>query len=361
MIYKKYIHYLQKKEWPLLKRFIKKSFHGKYILADKRFFDWQYNTFNTTCDTTAALLIFFWRDKVLGHLGVIPFKINYFGNEVLGACLANLMTHHSIRNKGVGVDFIEKASEEYSILYTIGYTPAVGVLYKHLGWERDFLLKRFIKILNANRVSQLAGKEIRVSNRRTSSLSAKDIFTFEEIQLFDDKIDIFWNIIKHKYPITVMRSATYLNWRYARHPFFKYKMFFAKEGKNIKSFIVVRIGKTDYGKFCRIIDFISTDEAEAFTLWAINQFCVRQKVIFIDFLFTGNFYRNALKKAGFQESVTEPYSRIPLRMNPIDKKVTYINFSFKIINDNLRTKRTRNVNSWYITSGDGDQDRPNPH
>lgn len=362
MIFKKYIQFFKEEDWKSLKEFIKKYTHERYILSDKKYFDWQFMPPNKEIKTPSVLILKN-RGSILGYLGLISLKMNYFGEEIKGTCLANLMTDSSLRNKGAGVDFIEKAQEEGGdVVYTTGYIPPVDSIYEHFEWKKEILLRRFILIINKGKVINLIGKNTVLFVPALEELPTESEYIFEEKQILGDEINDLWNKVKYKYPITIMRDEEYLNWRYTQNPFLKYHIFIGKKNNQIESFIVVRIEKTAKYTIGRIIDFMATDDAETHTLLNAVEFCKKQKVYLIDFFFTGNFHVTSLKQLGFMEGDTEPYSLIPIRFNPIDKRIMTINFTFKFMNKKMmQDLQSNNVNNWYITKGDGDQDRLNSH
>ena len=82
---------------------------------------------------------------------------------------------------------------------------------------------------------------------------------------------------------------------------------------------------------------------------------------FIDFFFTGDFHVPSLELCGFKEAHKKPYSLIPIRFDPIDRNIMTINLAYKILNSKRVDRRINQIDNWYVTKGDGDQDRPNPH
>jgi len=127
----------------------------------------------------------------------------------------------------------------------------------------------------------------------------------------------------------------------------------------IRSYIVLRIEEAQDFRMGRIVDFISMDAAEEFTLFKLLEYCEEQNVDAVDFFFTGSFHMDSLNKLGFSSDEKEPHSLIPMYFNPIIKSKKHINFVFKLINNDHLDERLNDIDNWYITKGDGDQDRPN--
>jgi hypothetical protein len=219
-------------------------------------------------------------------------------------------------------------------------------------------LRRFVSLLSHQKCQELAG--IKISPVCiTIPQSKKSDIHFEEVRRFGAAHDRFWKLLRKKYPLTTDRTAQYLNWRYVNHPLFTYRIFAGVDGKKISSYIIIRIEKVPGYTIARVVDFVAHDKAEEATLRFAAAFAARQSAALIDFFFTGNFHAAALKKAGFIETIAKPYSEIPMLFNPIDRKKASINFAFLPVSKKLDLKKMQNINSWYMTKGDSDQDRPN--
>jgi len=132
-----------------------------------------------------------------------------------------------------------------------------------------------------------------------------------------------------------------------------------KDGK-ITGYIVYRIESVGDFSIARIVDFISRQEEEADIL---RQFVweARASIDMIDFMFSSQQYHDTLKQLGFFDVYGTSFEQLPMYFNPISCAKNYINFCAwqegEIIDKNV----FYNHNYWYLTRGDGDQDRPNPH
>jgi len=355
------MRFFRHEEWGALQTFIRAHTHDRYILADKRYFDWQFTPQVTDAADTAApsVLVLEINGTIRGYLGIITLPMNYYNTDVRGACLANLMTDTALRNRGVGVDFIARAQDAgYDLVYTTGYLPPLTPIYRHLGWQTDLLLRRFLFIIDANKTSTLAGVPVSESCHEKKAVCRT--YICEEQFAIPDGIDALWMRVKEKYPITVIRSRAYLTWRYAHNPFLKYRFVTVRTGGVIEAYAVVRIEHAGDYTIGRIIDFIATDASERSLLAAVTNLCKRSGAHLIDFFFTGNFHEQSLLDAGFVEDTYEPYARIPIRFQPLDRTIMHINCAFRIMSPHPQVGMRMNSNDWYITKGDGDQDRGNP-
>lgn len=361
---KKYIKLLDEKDWGQFVAFVGGWFHDRYILTNKEFVNWQYKTsFSKISDINIFIIKI--KEKVMGFLGVIPLSFNYFGKDIYGVCLANWQTEEVLHSKGFGHEMLDTALENSQIAYTTSYKPALEKLFDKTDWQihtdkqEQMLVRRFVKIFDAEKVKKMVGKKNLVFDE-SKNLSKKGEFEFLQINLFDKDVDSFWESVRDKYKVAVNRNSKYLNWRYASHPIFDYKLFVAKKDNNIKAFAVLRLEESGEYTVGRIVDFASENKTEEFMFTAVCEWFVEKNACLADFSFTGNFYNDALESAGFEEANKEPYASVPYLFSPIDHKRRSTNFAFKIIDKDIKSLGTVEYSHFYITRGDCDQDRPNP-
>lgn len=349
---------LEEKYLPQLEAFVKRNYNLTYILLNKTFFDFFFKNYLTKNNYSVEIIQL--EDKIIGMLGRIPCKLKVFDNVIDGCFFCNLMIERDYQNQGLGPRLFVDVDKVFDIQMILSYTPNLIPIFQNLGWVEMPHLRRFIKILSVENCTTLAEKEIPIDGGENYfSIIEENGYSFSEINKLDDRIEEFWAHIKVKYPITIERSIDYLNWRYINHPLLIYHFFIIEKNETIQAFIVLRIEDSLNYKIGRIIDFISTDEAEKYSLYQAMNFCLRKKVDLIDYFFTGNFHIESLVKLNFREANEEPYYSIPINFNPINRRKKSINFSFKC---NLTLKNTEEfskIDNWYLTKGDGDQDRPN--
>ncbi len=348
---------LTEKQRPELKKFIERNYRKNYILLNDIFFDY---LFKRGVSGKYNFKVLTAKNDLIGMSGEIPNQLNFFGNAINSCFLVNLMIDKKLRNLGLGPRLIIEAEREYDLLYTCSYNNEIKPLFQKWGWIEMPNLRRFVKVISFEKSNELALGQLRKDNDIADDIGITDQgFSFASIEFFDASIFEFWQNIRIKYPITIERNVDYLNWRFAEHPIFKYRNFVAKKNGKIESLIVLRIEEPPGYKIARIVDFVSTDEAEKFTLYKAIQYCKSNNIDLIDFFFTGNFHINSLGSVGFKETDKKPYSLIPFLFNPMDRERTCVNFAFKPINKKLKDYKAKDINNWYITKTNGDMDRPN--
>jgi hypothetical protein len=358
--------------WPKFRDFVKKQFHIKYILADKIFFDWQYKKCPYNHYTGAAMKTLQFKNKFLGFLGLIPVELSVNGQVVKRAsALCNLMIAPECRAFGLGSYFVQAAVDDFDIMWGTGYHPKTGPMYTGLkNWHLAGDLNRYIIILNPTHVETLIGHHIdgKITKLYLNNDSVSD-FVVEEIKRFDEQIDIFWGQICRKYTITVNRTADYLNWRYVDHPYFQYRVLVVrrKEDRNtIAGYLVFRItessGLAEKHNIAHIVDLIAEDCTEKSLISKCLELSKIANVDLVDYFCTGLFHKKSLFDLGFELDNVHPFDLIPIYFNPVDfkrRKINFLIYSKEL--DLLKRDMIMKSSNWYITKGDGDKDRPNPH
>lgn len=353
------IRNVKKQELPELAAFHAREYTPGHILGNERFLEWQYGTYPQK-DGELSVIGAFLKDKELvGAFGYFPADFTFFGRTARATCLCNLMVAEKFRAMGYGALLLKAVMRTGEIGIDHGVNASAMRLFEKMGW-RTGTLKRFFYIFNPEKTKELIG-DTTASVKKSRDIEApqKNI-VFEELSSCDDSFDEFWRRARRRYPITVERTQEYMNWRYAHHPFFHYTILIAKRNHSIEACAVIRIEEPEQ-KYtaAHIVDFIAVDGMEEIMFSRVIDVCKERKVDWIDYFFSGSFHQSALQRLGFYDGDAEPYNRIPLFLNPIDrsKRVT-INIVTAALDKNFSSPEAHTFANWYTTKGGGDQDRP---
>ncbi len=360
---------LRSEHLPALKQFIERQFHDRYILLNDDFFNWQYrdNPFKNK-NTEYTMKIAFHGGRVFGYCGYVPVEFSMKGEGVGGRCLANLMVDKDARGFGLGARLIQSVVSDMPFAYINGYNPDTEQIYRKFGEKWVFgsgnsTLERWIGLLNKEKVENLSGE--RFSQDKVLFEKYGGVVKEKKIS-FDKSFDVFWKKVveKKRFLNTQNRTSKYLNWRYGNHPIFKgddgYNLFVSRDEYNeISGYLISRsegVGGNTY-RVARIIDLVTVnpDEHAKDLLSCFVKYANENNCDFVDFLVSAPnpFQQHSFKKLRFFEKT---YSQIPILFNPISKKrsIHWIAYAGeKFYHD------AKFTNNWYITKGDGDQDRPN--
>lgn len=349
------IRYIKKNELQKLLRFNRRNYHVSHILTNKKYLDWQFGSLPRTLSHYTILGIFNKKDDLLGVLGLTFLDYLYFGKRVRCTSFANLMVEERLRNLGLGYVLMREAEKKHHISLDHGVNRDAMRLFLGRGWVGGDL-HRYGFVFNNKNIKKIIKKGnpgIRDSVRRSVVPFGEE---FISLQQYDRRLGQFFKKAEEKYSITVDRSKAYLNWRYFKHPLIKYHVFVALENKAFTSFMVVRIDGPTHFRVGRIIDFMSLDSAEKFSLAEVLDFCAEKKVNFVDYYFSGSTHIKSLQSLGFIDCSQEPYSLLPKSLNPITLTST-TNINFVAITNSPEYKKVKYIKNWYTTKGGGDQDR----
>ncbi len=344
------IRQIKKSEWEKLKVFNEAEYGVGHILTNKIYYDWQFDNFTNKDKKSYSTLGSFGKDgELLGTFGMFSLPYNFYGKTVSGNCLANLIVKENLRSLGYGYLLLEKAAAGGDLAIDHTINANAWPMFMKAGWQGEDL-KRFLYIINPkNALYDLPASKVFNSTDASWELAA--------IKEFGGETDEFWRKNKARYPITIERTAEYMNWRYAKNPLAKYEIFSASRNSELKGILVLRIEEVsdksgEMGvRIGRIIDLVADPEADKVLLSGAVEFCRKNKIDLLDYFSSGNFHDQSLASAGFVDAATKPFDAIPMLLRPINLKRIHLNFAVK-------TATPTGLKDWYTTKGGGDQDRP---
>jgi hypothetical protein len=155
------------------------------------------------------------------------------------------------------------------------------------------------------------------------------------------------------------RSAEFLNWRYADHPAFEYRMFTQHRDRQLTGLAIYRIetAQDTSVRIGRLLEYIEPRDAQDISrsalLDAIIDDARSARAAMLDFFCTTPGIRRVATAHGFVV-VQRVTGQLPRLFQPIDRDRAGICFM-----SYLRHRPSRIPGmQWYVTSGDADQDRP---
>ncbi|MCF6158420.1 MAG: GNAT family N-acetyltransferase [wastewater metagenome] len=156
------------------------------------------------------------------------------------------------------------------------------------------------------------------------------------VNMFDERIDKFWNTVKDRYGIMVVRNLSYLNWRYKNK---QYSILIGEEGGELIGYAVTKIEDNNDARVGYIIDILSCDNKTTSLLKGALQLLLKQDV---DYVLSALLAHDPLctyhRKLGFKRH--KEFKPIQVTITPLTKEVD--------------TKYLLNQENWHITYGDTD-------
>ncbi|MDP3772352.1 MAG: hypothetical protein Q8Q94_03195 [bacterium] len=321
--------------------YIAKAYHEKYILRDRRYREWQYGE---------SLLLAKHDGVVVGHFGFRDMRYKVYDRTLLVRVLMNLFVNPDYRLTGVGAILgREVFGEDHPVLVS-GYTSLAEKLFSHLRpqWKNTGVLTRFFAVLNpaAPLFERYAIPQTTLSHTESGAI------TVDERVPSGPFIDACWRLAKDRFLVTVERTASYVTWRFIRHPFFSYLYLTARQKSSPAGYLVGRIEEDKGFRIARIIDLIATPAVEGALLGAFIERAKREGADGADMFFSGSVYREALHGAGFFDVAGTDFEKFPILFSPLSFKKASINIGYDM---------NAPLEDCFFTKADGDQDRPNPY
>ncbi|MFA6536537.1 MAG: GNAT family N-acetyltransferase [Candidatus Paceibacterota bacterium] len=335
----------QKNDYQKLRDFVGQTFQSKYILGDEKFLDWQYSG-------SGALLLAKVREEIVGFLGYKDFPYKIYGETKEVRVVMNFFAAPKYRRAGVGPRLAQQVFSTPNCILVSGYNDTAQSLYEHLraNWTGSGDLFRFFSVLAPHKLMSHL-KPLASSFGRKKALGSVNI-KVTVVQKISKDVDEFWQTVRDRYSVTIERGSEYLKWRYLGHPFFDYQFLEAREDGKLLGFLIYRFEEVEDFKIARIIDFVSNEVAEVSLLKKFLDLARTAGAQAADFMFSGQLYQDSLKVAGFFDVSGTDFSKFPVRFNPI---------SYSKFNINIACDIQAPIQDMYLTKGDSDQDRPNPH
>jgi hypothetical protein len=173
------------------------------------------------------------------------------------------------RRRGLGTKILEILMEETDVYWAITMTDANRRNRMKAGCREGKAVDHYFKVIGSlDKASYILSitKQDQVRNRIIRSLLGCKFFTmpvyyfvncilrqkaskeqkhdfhFKKIEQFDTVTEKLWLEVSTKYDFTTHRSSSYLNWRYAEHPFINYEIYKLQHDASTIGFFVFRIG-----------------------------------------------------------------------------------------------------------------------
>lgn len=315
-----------------------------------------------------------WIDnKIVGLGGLMLFEFNFNGRTDLATNVTNSIVLEEYRKSMAGLLLYEKPIELYSPFCSFGIgLSKFAVRVSPTNITKDFITQPIYKL---NRLVGIFNKEKTVELIFKNDLSyLRNYYRVEKVpqcgkkivsqDLNEDKWNTFYYDNIAPKTISVSRNYKFLNWRYLKHPSFKYLVYTVQdESNNYEGLMVARVENilNNTARILRIVEFITKNQDASIALAnKVVDIAVENDVLFADFYCTTDMFNFGLESVGFKKEYTSEDDKmvLPSRVQPVDFSVTNLNAVISFYGKNVR-KINFLDNNIYFTKGDSDQDRPN--
>ena len=361
------------RDWSDMVRFYEEFCRPGYIFTKRTFFDWNFAA-PLRPDKRSGQRLALNHDKIIGIVGVLAWPLQVAGAQTRGQIPINLYLDPAYRGQPLlGQRLFQGGTFDYRYSLSLGYRARTVSLFKRIGKVSHWPMRRFVKCLDAERVTPLlaasphfislgAAEQAAVSRRvrhSTTMSTPTPSLLIQRQERFDPNWDEAWEEIRQGYGFTTWRSSAFLNWRYIDYPVPLYTCLVARDGARIAGLIVLRIETPPSGTIVRIVDWVAVGQAHRDLLAAAEQVARAHTAIFVDYMAAGELNETLLAEAGYQEfRAMNGAMLLPVDFAPIRHRDSILGL-VTCLDRNDPACTDFDQGRYYFVKGDGDQDRAN--
>jgi len=339
-----------------------------YVAMRPAFYDWQFhrNPY-IPYDFEDSVILAFDNDRIVGFLGLVP-TIFHVGNSLVrGTWLSNWLSHPDYRNRGIGVFLLKKAMERFPIVASTALSRFAQPIYTGLQFKYLELMYRLLLIFDPEQTSALMETPRPEDVRKLEELAARvpvgDLATsgFEPADAFPEDIGDFTARMVREGSLMPVRDFQYLTWRYAEHPNLSYRIFIERPNGEIEGLAVARIEtvRDRPEKVGRLLEWFASEKGLPGLASRVLGFFRSEGCAFADFFCTSTTFTADLRKLGFAPESEFPDIVVPYLFQPLDHRRRGTNFVAWNSLEDEAGEIASDLQRWFVTKGDNDQDRPN--
>lgn len=266
-------------------------------------------------------------DKMVGHFGVIPMKVQFKGNIYPVIFPMTAMTHPEYGGRGI---FTRLMSEIYESARRQGFPLVYGFFNQNSYYAN--VKFGYHDVIKMNPLKK------RLSFTESDGHMADNIAS---VDVFDTAISQLWNRVKKDYVAVVPRTSEFLNWRFVKAPGVDYARFAYQDAAgDIFGYVVLKIyteGKIVRGHIVDLMTIPDENVAKALVRKSYDYFKAHQVPDVSCWMMEGTSYSRILEEEGF---VRHPGMS---------------NFAVMVLDKgNPGLLPAENASSWFLTMGDSD-------
>jgi acetyltransferase (GNAT) family protein len=335
---------------PELRAFFSRVYGPSHVLSDgETFLRWQFGRCSSDVCTVKVVWL---NNRIAGCLGYVPVDVALSGGIIRGAWVINWIVDQDVRRLGLGPMLMRDVTREFELTLNLGPNAEARDVLRRMRWTTVGELPRYVIALDAEAATLLMEEPQRWPLTAAVPVSTTAV-RVRRVGRFSASATELWNRFQNRRVAGARRSCEFLNWRYADHPSFEYRLFEAYYGDELGGIAVYRLERVQSREITigRILELVSIDECGQGLLHAVIEDS-RPEAVLLDFFSAFPAHRVLLRDAGFAAGDHPAAASIPIVFQPIDRQRNGIWFLAE-----LSRAGTPDVD-WYVTKGDADQDRP---
>lgn len=294
--------------------------------------------------------------RVVGHMGSIPVRVKLGPDERSTAWLVDTMVLQEYRPQAIGSRLMVDAHEDIPFALSLGQSQEMRQIQLRLGWRQVAPLQVAQLLVHPENVLKgklpapaawAAGIGLRASStvrelvREPSRLEARTIGRFGRTH------DALWSAAARDLTCAVVRDASYLNWKYVDQPGQAFLRLEIADGGEIQGVAVWMFREPDRDYAYRrgfLVDLVAPLSAPSLLQQVLRTACDAARAQGVDSLVcmhTDARVTGALRSLGFR--LRQPQRFLLVDPGPLE---------------GAALQRVLSAESWFVTQGDSDIDRP---
>jgi hypothetical protein len=340
-----------KNRWEELKHFIKQTHGENHVMQNKELFEWFYSP---NPDRDVYNMIVGLKDNcIISILGYVPTKFLVKGKFINGAWTALWFTLPEERS-GVGALLMKRLMELFPIVAGQGASGMNKEIVEAMGHEFEPIIPKMVGIIDRDLIQDLFEGLHRFKRDLLIPVTLRKQKDSDSLNL-----EVNWKQYSN-IEFGTLRDADYIQRKYLTNPFLQYEVI-ATGDECTPTIAIVRIIQTSLGfKVARIVEFFGPEISNYESQWneALSEIVVlsnRRKCAYIDFYSTSTMINEFMIAMGFYE---DNDGLLPSLLDPVARDRKSQNLEV-FVDSSLKTTESIGIHNFFVTRGDGDQDRPN--
>ena len=320
-------------------------------IGDERFLRWQYD--ENPAGSALSALARTRGGEIVGQFGALPLRLCVDGEDRLGALGLNVVTDETYRGRGVFVALGRAADERMAqvgatIAFAMPNESSFPGFVRHLGYTHAGDVPFLARPVNVRR---LAARRLPVPGLPAlAALLARPFapplprapepvagIAVERVEQVDAEFDAFWQRVRGRERVMIVRDASYLDWRFRRIPGRRYEILRARVDGQLAGYVVLRVADLLGMRAGLVVDFLVADAraGRALLSQALAHFASEDVDLLATLMLSHTPEYGLLRHAGFRPL---PRALLPQRFRLVARDGTSV----------------RELPGWFFTMGDYD-------
>jgi hypothetical protein len=323
------------------------------IYADPAYLQWMYGP-DPSAGPPGLLWLYRKDGEVEGQQGGLRVTLEVRGKPYAALWALDLMVSPKYQLRGIGAVLAETAFESTGLILGTEVSEDARRAFTRAGWVDAATLPLYFRPMDLELLARArwsGGRAAIVGGAGNIALRSIDRALFaalrvgaprlEQVPEFDERSNRLWQEASPHFPVACRRDAAFLNWRFAKFPADRYRIFYARHRDEVVGHVVLRSGEWNGLPAGFIVDYVCTPRWTK-PLMAAALAELRQE-----------------RLAGVYCLHLNPVSISPLRSLGFLRRDS--GWRFMVRSRDLPTEvrsLIEDPHAWFLTAADSDLDRP---